>query len=93
MKAYTTISKDVLYLVWQNLSATQIMTTVHSVEDIKTSEFISSQKRCGILSSSVIKTPDCNQALLILFLICKYNKYMGGSDANMQCRSYYLADT
>lgn len=41
LKAYTTASKDVLCLVWQDLGTTQIMTTVHSVQDIKKSEYIS----------------------------------------------------
>lgn len=81
MKAYTTASEDVLCLVWQDLGTIQIMTTVHSVEDIETFEFISSQKRRGIPSNSVIETPDGNQALPIHLPIREYNKHMGGSDA------------
>ncbi len=92
MKAYTTTLKAALWSVWQDLGTTQIMTTVHFVKDIEISEFISFQKQRGILSNSVIETPDSNQALSIPLLICKYKKYMGGSDLNKQCKSYYLAD-
>lgn len=87
MKAYTTASKDVLCLVWQDLGTSQIMTTVHYVEDIETSEFILSQKRHCIPSNPVIETPDGNQALPISLPIREYNIHMGGSDANAQCRS------
>lgn len=60
MKAYTTVSKNVLCLVWQELDTTQIMITVHFVKDIETSKFILSQKRREIPSNSVIETPDGN---------------------------------
>ncbi len=92
MKAYTTSPENLLRLVWQDLGTTQIMTTIHSVEDIETFEFISSQKRRGSLLNSVIETIDGNQAFLSPLLICKYNKHMGESDANLQCKSYYLAN-
>ena len=82
MEAYTILLKDILCSVWQNLSITQIMTTVHSVEDIETSEFISSQKRNDIPLNSVIETLDDNQAIPISFPICKYNNDIGGSDVN-----------
>ncbi len=67
------------------------MTIVHCEKDIKTSEFIFSQKRQGIPSNSAIETTDNNQALFIS--IRKYNKHMGGSDVIAQCKSYYLTDT
>ena len=90
MKAYITSSKDILFLVWQDLYTTKMMTSLHSVDDIETSEFISSQKWHSISSNLVIETPNGNQTLLIPFSICKYNKHMGKSDANLQFRSYYL---
>lgn len=93
IKAYTTASKDVLCLVWQDLGTTQMMTTVHSVEDIEISEFILSQKRRSIPLDSVIETPESNKVLPIPLPIREYNKHMGGSDANAQCRSYYSANT
>ncbi len=47
------------------------MTILHSDDDIETSEFISSQKRCSILSDSVIGRPDGNETLFISLPICK----------------------
>lgn len=77
MKAYTTASREVLCLVWQDLDTTQIMTTVHFVKDIEISEFISSQKRRGIPSNSVIETPDGNQFLPIPLPIREYKQTYG----------------
>ena len=67
MKIYITALKDRLCLVWQDLGSTQIMTAVHSIEDIETSEFISSQKQRGILSNSVISLRHLTAIQLFLF--------------------------
>lgn len=65
------------------------MTTVHSACDLESSVFIPKEKRHGILTNSAIQDHSQeNLALLILLLICKYNKHMGGSDVNSQARSY-----
>ena len=69
------------------------MTTVHSVEDIETSGFISSQKQRGIPLNSVLETLNSNQGLFIPFSILEYNKLIGKSDSNAECRSYDSADT
>ena len=82
-----------LCLVWQDLGTTQIMTIVHSVQDIEKSEYISHQKRRGIPTNSTVTTLDGSEVLPIPLPIREYNKHMGGSDANAQCRSYYSADT
>ncbi len=69
------------------------MTTVHSVEDIETSGFISSPKQRGILWNSVLETLNSNQGLFFPFSILEYNKLIGKSDSNAECSSYDLADT
>lgn len=93
MRTYTTAIPDVLYFVWQDLGTTQIMTTVHSARDLEKSEFIPKEKRRGIPNDSMLQSTNGDMALPIPLPIREYNKHMGGSDANSQCRSYYSADT
>lgn len=93
MRTYTTATPDVLCFVWQDLGTTQIMTTVHSARDLEKSEFIPKEKRRGISNDSMLQSTNGDMALPIPLPIREYNKHMGGSDANSQCRSYYSADT
>lgn len=51
MKAYTTVSKDILCLVWQNSGTTLIMTTMHLIQDIEKFKYIPNQKYYNIFSN------------------------------------------
>ena len=94
MRTYTAATSQVLCFVWQDLGTTQIMTTVHSASNLEKLEFIPKEIRQGIIpNDSMLQLTNGNMALPIPFPIRKYNKHMGGSDANSQCRSYYSADT
>ena len=80
---------DILCIAWVDLNTVQFMTTVHTIEDLKTSFYKNSRRRHRIPANSRVIVDDEEEKLLFPMPIVEYNQHMGGSDGNAQQRAYY----
>jgi hypothetical protein len=75
---------DVLCMAWVDLNTVQYMTTVHSIDEMKTIIFNDAKRRKEVPESVV-----SDDKILLPASIVEYNHYAGGSDGNAQQRAYY----
>ena len=80
---------DILCMAWVDLNTLQLLTTVHTIEDLKTSFYKNSRRHHGIPAKSRVFVDDEEEKLPFPMPIVEYNQHMGGSDGNAQQRAYY----
>ena len=87
-KPRSLIEGDVLCMVWIDMNTVQYMTTMHSIDKIKSVELKPAERRHDIPESANQRDENGIAKLSLPIVINKYNNHMGGSDGNAQRRSY-----
>lgn len=96
-KVITTVKSDgkiiedgnILAMAWVDLKTVQLMTTIHTVEEMKTDFYKNARRRHEIPTNSTVTVEEEEEKLPFPLPIVEYNQHMGGSDGNAQQRSYY----
>jgi hypothetical protein len=81
---------DILVMTWVDLNIVQLMTLIHTVEDLRTNSY-KNPRRCHEISTNSIVIVRKNEEEKFPFFISivKYNQHMSKSNENAQKRPYY----